>query len=273
VDLSHWNGDVDFVALKASGIEFVILKATEGVDWVDDKFDEYWRAAHEAGLLIMTYHFFRSNYGGAPQATHHKDTLIELGFLETVGYQSPVMWADVETTDGASVSQRQNRLYAFHQTIIGYGYQSGHYSSPYLWNSLIGNVSWAADYPGWDAHWTSASIPTLPLGWTRNSTRVWQNGIYPTHSWVEPVDGTPGAVDHNYFYGSLQDMKDWLGVEVAPPPMECCDELYAEIARLETEINSNKLEIYKLQQGEEVTDERLLEIEAWIQSVKSGVCT
>jgi hypothetical protein len=103
IDGSHWN-DIDFAALKASGIDFVILKATEDVSWVDPKFDEYWKAAHAVGLPIMTYHFFRSNYGGSAQATHHKDTLTDLGFLDTVGYKSPVMWADVETADGASIS-------------------------------------------------------------------------------------------------------------------------------------------------------------------------
>ena len=271
VDLSHWNGEVDFVALKASGIDFVILKATEGIGWIDEKFDEYWKAAHEAGLLIMTYHFFRSNYSGAAQAEHHLSTIAE--FLETVGYTHPVIWCDVETADGASVSQRRNRVLAFHQTITGLGYQSGHYSSPYLWNTLIGNVSWADDYAGWDAHWTSASEPILPLGWTKNSTRVWQYGIYPTYGWVEPVDGVSGAVDCNWFYGSLHDLKDWLGVTVTPPPMDCCDALRAEIARLETEINASKLEIYNLQHDGEVQDERLLEIEALIQSVKNVVCT
>jgi GH25 family lysozyme M1 (1,4-beta-N-acetylmuramidase) len=274
VDLSHWNEDdyseVDFVALKRSGIDFVILKATEGTSWVDEKFDKFWRAAHEAGLLIMTYHFFRSNYGGAAQAEHHLEVIAE--FLETVGYAHPVIWCDVETADGASVSQLQNRVLAFHQTIVGKGYQSGHYSSPYLWNTLIGTVVWADDYWGWDAHWTSASEPVLPSGWTKNSTRVWQYGIYPTHGWVEPVEGTPGAVDCNRFFGSLQDMEEWLGVETMPPPVDCCDELRAEIARLEAEINANKLEIYHLQQQGGDHGSRLSSIEAWIQSVKDGVC-
>ena len=290
VDLSHWNEgeleEVDFFALKASGIEFVILKATEGISWVDNKFEKFFKKAHEAGLLIMTYHFFRSQYGGAAQAKHHRDTLSNLGFFDLVQYKSPVMWADVETADGASVSQRQNRLLAFHQTVTGMGYQSGHYSSPYLWNQLIGNVSWASDYTGWGAHWTSASVPTLPAGWTRASMRMWQNGIYPTHSWVEPVNGTPGAVDHNYFYGTLQDMKDWLGAEVVPPPVDCCDELRAEIARLEEEINYLKLEVYNVQQHNISQDEkisnnsilvlnndaRISEIETWIQTLQDAIC-
>jgi GH25 family lysozyme M1 (1,4-beta-N-acetylmuramidase) len=271
VDLSHWNGDVDFVALKASGIDFVILKASEGISFVDDKFDGYWRAAHEAGLLIMTYHFFRSNYGGADQAKHHLNVIAE--FLQTVGYKHPVIWADVETSDSATVSQRRNRLLAFHQTITSNGFQSGHYSSPYLWNTFIGDVTWADDYWGWDAHWTSADEPVLPVGWNWSMLKVWQYGIYPTYSWVDPVDGVPSAVDCNWFYGTLEDMEIWLGVnEPVPPPVDCCDELRAEIARLEAEINTNKLEIYHLQQQGADQEARLSDVEYLIQSVKDVLC-
>ena len=282
VDLSHWNGEVDFSALKVSGIDFVILKATEGTSWVDDKFNEYWRSAHSINLPIMTYHFFRSNYGGSAQATHHKDTLVDLGFLETVGYKSPVMWADVETSDGASVSQRQNRLFAFHQTMEAFGYESGHYSSPYLWEKLLNNVSWGADYWGWNAHWTGGT-EILPTGWTKSSRKVWQYGIYPTHSWVEPVQGVPGSVDCNWFYGSLQDLNNWLGIV---PSIDCCEELKAEIARLELEVNANKLEIQQLNESDIETKVRLInletqgadfnnrlsEIESLIQSAKDVLC-
>jgi lysozyme len=268
VDLSHWNGEVDFTALKASGIDFVILKATEGTSWVDSKFSEYWRSAHSINLPIMTYHFFRSNYGGFDQAKHHVDTLVDQGFLSAMGYKSPVMWADVESEDGATVSQRQNRLLAFHQTIEALSYQSGHYSSPYLWDKLLNNVSWGGDYWGWNAHWTSGN-EILPSGWTQSSRKVWQYGIYPTHGWVEPVSGTPGAVDCNWFFGSLEDLNNWLGIT---PSADCCEELKAElarieseykaeVARLELEVNSNKVEINSLQQSDIQTEARLINLE------------
>ena len=283
VDLSHWNGDVDFVAMKNSGIEFVILKATEGTSFTDERFAEYWQKAYDAGLLILTYHFFRSNYGGAPQATWHKDNIQE--FLSVVGYKTPIVLADVETPDGATITQRQNRLLAFHQTIIGTGYQSGHYSSPYLWQTLIGSVPWADDYIGWVAHWTSANEPTLPQNWTTSSSKFWQYGIYPTHIWVEPVKGVSGAVDCNWFYGSVEDLKALLGVP-EPPPADCCDELRAEIARLETEINVLKLEIYNSQQKDIAQDENILNLqlqgvdlnkrlsalEAVYQAIKNELC-
>jgi GH25 family lysozyme M1 (1,4-beta-N-acetylmuramidase) len=256
LDLSHWNADtnIDFPTLKANGIDFVILKVTEGISFVDDTFKSKYEAALAAGLIVMPYHFFRGNYGGADQAKHCKDTLVELGFMDAIAYV-PIVWADVESSDGISVSQRRNRLLAFLQTIEALGFQGGVYSSPYYWNSLIGSVGWIANYWQWVAHWSNVSYPTLPQGWTQEKTIVWQNGIHPAHSWVETVIGATGNVDHNYFFGTLERLKEILKFPTTPPPSGDCNceeefaEVYAEIARVEAEMNNNKLQIYNLQQS------------------------
>jgi GH25 family lysozyme M1 (1,4-beta-N-acetylmuramidase) len=260
VDLSHWNGDVDFVALKASGIEFVILKATEGISWLDDRFEEYWQGALDAGLLVMTYHFFRSNYNGKEQAEHHRDSIYQ--FLIQAGYATPIVWFDVETDDGATVEQRRKRLFAALTQATSDGYVAGYYSSPYLWGKLIGSVSWANEFFGWVAHWTSTIKPTLPIGWTEETTPFWQNGIYPTHGWVEEVDGVSSSVDHNYFFGTREDLESMLGV----PVMDCCEELKLEIARLEEMIDANT-------RGRNKHWKRLNVIEELIQSIKDVLCT
>jgi len=271
VDISHHQGDVDFFALKNSGVEFVILKATEGDSWVDDRFAEYWRKALDAGLLVMTYHFFRSNFGGSVQAKHHNTIIQE--FLSASRYETPVIWFDVETEDGATKSQRQNRLLAAHQTAEALGYQSGHYSSPYLWDKLIGDVPWAYNYYGWIAHWTSASSPSLPLGWTKEKTKVWQYGIYPRYSWTNPVEGVSGEVDVDWFYGTREDLEQWLG---ANPVMECCDELKSEIELLKEQSNqwntSQDADILSLEQRLNSMDARVEDIEALVQSIKDIFC-
>lgn len=248
LDLSHWNANanIDFPVLKANGIDFVILKATEGTGFVDDTFEAKYKAALAAGLIVMPYHFFRGNYSGSAQANHCVDTLRELGFLDAIEYV-PIIWADVESSDGVTQDQRRNRLLAFLQTVESLGFQGGVYSSPYYWNSLIGLVGWVANYWQWDAHWTSAAQPTLPLGWSWDKCIVWQNGIHPAHSWVEKVVGATGNVDHNYFFGDLAYLKEILKFPTTPPGNgDCsCEE---ELARLEEEMNFIKLEVYNLQQ-------------------------
>lgn len=237
VDMSHWNKEKDFTEIKASGIDFVILKATEGTGWKDETFEQSWRDALRNDLVVMPYHFFRSNYGGAPQAKWCLDNIVD--FLAAVEGKT-IIWNDVETVDKASPEQRRNRLLASHLTFAGNGFQSGNYSSPYLWNLLVGDVPWVNDYHQWVAHWTSASEPVLPVGWSREKTKFWQYGIYPTYSWAKPVEGA-GTVDVNRFYGTVQELHDLLGIS-APLPPDCCDEIREEIQLLYNEIASVKKE-------------------------------
>jgi lysozyme len=58
IDLSKWNGDVDWRQVKRSGVAFVFIKATEGKDRLDPRFHEYWQGARAAGIPHAPYHFY-----------------------------------------------------------------------------------------------------------------------------------------------------------------------------------------------------------------------
>lgn len=68
IDISAHNGAIDFDAVKADGISFVYIKATEGADFKDPAFVDNYRKARNAGLKIGAYHFFRFNTPGHSQA-------------------------------------------------------------------------------------------------------------------------------------------------------------------------------------------------------------
>ncbi|MFZ9501494.1 MAG: GH25 family lysozyme [Beijerinckiaceae bacterium] len=57
IDVSWWNGDIDWRAVKASGVKFAWIKATEGGDFLDPKFLDNWRGAKAAGVPRGAYHF------------------------------------------------------------------------------------------------------------------------------------------------------------------------------------------------------------------------
>jgi lysozyme len=57
VDVSRYQGRVDFDRLKAAGMHFVFIKATEGQDYVDPNFAQNWAHARAAGLPRAAYHF------------------------------------------------------------------------------------------------------------------------------------------------------------------------------------------------------------------------
>ena len=66
IDISHWNRIEDFVKVKQSGIDFVIIKAG-GSDkgfYSDRKFEDYYRLAKLAGLKVGAYYYVGHNFYG-----------------------------------------------------------------------------------------------------------------------------------------------------------------------------------------------------------------
>lgn len=57
IDVSRWQTDIDWQAVKAAGTKFAFIKATEGGDHVDDRFLANWRGAKAAGVPRGAYHF------------------------------------------------------------------------------------------------------------------------------------------------------------------------------------------------------------------------
>jgi len=58
IDVSKWNGDVDWQTVRKSGVSFVFIKATEGSDRIDPKFGDHCRSAAAANILHAPYHFY-----------------------------------------------------------------------------------------------------------------------------------------------------------------------------------------------------------------------
>jgi lysozyme len=70
IDVSNHQGTVDWRAVAEDGIEFAYVKASEGGDFTDARFDANWRAAGEAGLERGAYHFLTLCRSGREQARH-----------------------------------------------------------------------------------------------------------------------------------------------------------------------------------------------------------
>lgn len=208
VDLSHWNASVDFKALKAGGYEFAILKATEHTTYVDPTFAPRWRQALDAGMIVGSYHFFRSNFDGTAQAVHHM-TQVDPLWNATQGKMIPPA-NDVETADGVSVSVRVPRINCWRNKFLAeWGIDTLCYSSQYAWQTLTNNM--ILDCIGWAAHWTSAETYLWPIGWPVAKRKFVQFGVWPKHSWVPPVPGCTGEVDVNKFLGTLDDLRAFIG--------------------------------------------------------------
>ncbi|WP_119390619.1 glycoside hydrolase family 25 protein [Taklimakanibacter lacteus] len=57
IDVSYYQGDIDWRKVGKAGVHFAYIKATEGADRADPKFLANWRAAKKAGLARGAYHF------------------------------------------------------------------------------------------------------------------------------------------------------------------------------------------------------------------------
>ncbi|PVE23845.1 glycoside hydrolase [Microvirga sp. KLBC 81] len=81
VDISKWQGQVDWASLRKAGTQFAFIKATEGGDHIDSRFMENWMGAKRAGVPRGAYHFvfwcrpaheqaawFRKNVPADPEA-------------------------------------------------------------------------------------------------------------------------------------------------------------------------------------------------------------
>jgi lysozyme len=68
VDVSHHQGEIDWLAVASDDVSFAYIKATEGGDFRDPLFKSNWEGAGDAGLTRGAYHFFTFCRSGAAQA-------------------------------------------------------------------------------------------------------------------------------------------------------------------------------------------------------------
>ena len=65
IDVSKYQGDIDWSAVAPSGVDFAFIKATEGGDHADERFVDNWEAAGAAGLPRGAYHYYYFCRAGA----------------------------------------------------------------------------------------------------------------------------------------------------------------------------------------------------------------
>lgn len=75
VDVSAYQGEIDWQKLSGEDIKFAFIKATEGSGYVDDKFSQNYENALKTDLRIGAYHFFSYDSSGETQAENFMNTV------------------------------------------------------------------------------------------------------------------------------------------------------------------------------------------------------
>jgi lysozyme len=189
VDVSHYQGEVDWPAVAEDGVCFAFIKATDGVDEVDPRFTQNWAGAKAAGILRGGYHFFRPSLDAQRQAEH---------FLSVITMDDLALppALDIEVTDGVGQAALQAGIRTWLEAVeAALGCRPVVYTDPSFWRDNV-----AADFsdcPLWLACY--ASEPEVPPTW--QAWTFWQ------HSDCGKVNGVSGQVDLDYCALSYEDLR------------------------------------------------------------------
>jgi lysozyme len=193
MDVSYYEESIDWNTVRANGIEFAIIRATDGLQFPDPKFSAYWAGAKAAGVIRGAYQFFRPAQDPVAQA----NLLLSRMGPPQPGDLPPVL--DVEVSGGRTPAEIAAAVRAWVDHVAqAIGRQPIIYAGRYSWHDLTGNTD-VTTSPLWVAHYTAAPCPNIPSPWTR--WLMWQ------HSSTGSVPGIPGSMlDINLFNGTRGDL-------------------------------------------------------------------
>lgn len=199
MDVSKYQGEVDWRAVRGSGMAFAYVKATEGGDRVDDGFMDNWRGARAAGIPRGAYHFYYFCRPAAEQAAW---------FIANVPNDPaalpPVL--DMEWNPASPTCRLRpppETVHAEMKTFLDI--VGAHYGKrPIVYTSVdFYDDNRLADFHGY--HWWLRSVAAHPHD--RYDDRPF---LFWQYTGTGIVPGVDGDADINVFHGSAAAWRDWL---------------------------------------------------------------
>jgi len=204
VDVSRWQGEIDWSKMKTQGVEFGWIKAGEGANVTDPQFARNWAEARRVGVLRGAYYFYRGGVDPVMQASR---------FAQIVGADQGELPPALDFEDmnvradpaAMALFARQVEAWAKCPPVI--------YTAAWWWNAqrLGGKQAWAARLPLWCADYSDPV--DLP------STGEWSAATI--HQWTSSGDGRAhgaqsAGLDLDRFFGTRAQLER-LRVPSAPP--------------------------------------------------------
>lgn len=192
IDVSTHQGVINWAAVKTDGVDFAMIKATQGRsvvgayrDFTDSKFVANITGAHRWGIRCGVYHYLTAQT--VPEAIREAEYFLSV--IEP--YRSIIsLYAAVDVEEDKYLPKDKTLLtqivYAFCSRVQAAGYDPIIYTNP---NYLTYRLNDVSKYPLWLALWRNKdNVPTVAQ---YPSLRIWQWGS-------EAVDGINGKVDANF---------------------------------------------------------------------------
>jgi lysozyme len=204
IDVSTYQGAVDWTKVKAAGIEFAFARISDGTANPDNQFTANWKGMKAAGIVRGAYQYWEAGVDPTAQANLVASSLQAAGGLEA-GDLPVVM--DIETADGASAATIAANMKTWLAAVkASTGLMPIIYTSegtyPITATTFDTYSLWVANYVT-----SSTACPVMPVGWTQ--WVFWQNGDAGT------VSGVSGGVDTDLFNGTLAQLMTFAGAPSA----------------------------------------------------------
>ena len=190
IDISRHNGNIDWNAVKASGVDYVIIRcgyrgSATGVLIEDENFKKNIRNATAAGLKVGIYVFSQA----INEVEAVKEASLAVSLAKGYNLTYPI-FIDTESSGGRAdkidVATRTAVVNAFCQTVASAGYQPGIYASKSWFETKL-NMGAIGNYKIWLAQYSAA--PTY-----KGRYDMWQ------YTSKGKISGIKGNVDLNYSY-------------------------------------------------------------------------
>ncbi len=193
IDVSHYQGNINWRTVAGDrNVSYVYIKATEGMNLVDNMYYQNLRAAHAAGIPVGTYHFF------SPTASVTTQINNLISAMPNLREQDLVPMIDVETIGKASAENFRSRLRQFLASVEQkYGVKPIIYTGTNFYNKYL--CGYFDDYLFMIAKY-SEGFPELH---GNPKFAIWQ------YSSTGRVSGIRGYVDQSVFIDDY-DLKDIL---------------------------------------------------------------
>lgn len=193
IDVSYYQGNIDWNAVAASGVKFAIVRVSHSLQFFDPEFQDNLDGARAAGIHTGVYQFFEPDEDPIAQA----DLLLDaLGPLMP-GDLPPMI--DVESTGGLGPNAVANAVKAWVDHVeAAVGVKPIIYSGYYFWNDNVGSSEFG-EHPLM-LPWYGVDCPgNVPTGWD----------MWTIHQYCDcgDVGGISGAVDVDRFNGSLAELE------------------------------------------------------------------
>lgn len=199
IDVSSYQGAIDWNTLSSQKLSFVFIKATEGSTFVDKNFAYNFKEARETSLTVGAYHFFSYDSDGKTQAEHFINTVVPFQ-----GMLPPVIdlefYGDKEKNppDRADVGKQLKIMLELLQE--HYGQRPIIYATEKSYELYLSN-----DYEQYDI-WIRNVITKPGL----SDGRAWTFWQYTNRGTLKGYNGKEKYIDINVFNGGIEEYKLYL---------------------------------------------------------------